>query len=362
MNVLIPTMPDDMHAIYVHLALKKLGYKSLLWYTADFPTQQTQAFFLKNNKISWIASGSDLKIKDQIFDVVWYRRPRKPILSDKLHPADIKHAVKENAAFTNTVWNTIFPDALWINSHKKAMVANCKLLQLKAAAEVGFDIPDTLISNSPALIKKFIKKNDDTGIIYKTLTPQAWEEEKKVRLVYTETITLKDLPLNPVLQMTPGIFQKKINKSFELRVTMMGNNPISVKINSQKHPKGELDWRFIPTMELSIEKFVLPYNIKEKCIKLMEKLGLEFGCIDFIVTPKGEYYFLEVNEQGQFLWIEEVDPNIKMLNSFVRFLIGKTNINPVNNLPCDISMKYFGKEAEAFKILASKKHKNPETF
>ncbi len=55
----------------------------------------------------------------------------------------------------------------------------------------------------------------------------------------------------------------------------------------------------------------------------MKKLGLVFGCFDFIVTPDNEYYFLEVNEQGQFLWIEEVNPDIKILDAFVNLLISK---------------------------------------
>lgn len=32
----------------------------------------------------------------------------------------------------------------------------------------------------------------------------------------------------------------------------------------------------------------------------MRKLGIIFGCFDFIVTPDEEYVFLEVNPMGQF--------------------------------------------------------------
>jgi len=39
---------------------------------------------------------------------------------------------------------------------------------------------------------------------------------------------------------------------------------------------------------------------------LVEKLGLVFGCIDMIVTPRGEFIFLEINPNGQWLWIEEL--------------------------------------------------------
>jgi glutathione synthase/RimK-type ligase-like ATP-grasp enzyme len=35
------------------------------------------------------------------------------------------------------------------------------------------------------------------------------------------------------------------------------------------------------------------------------KLGLNFAAYDFIVTPNEEFYFLEVNPGGQWLWLEK---------------------------------------------------------
>src|SRR6185295_14798986 len=46
-----------------------------------------------------------------------------------------------------------------------------------------------------------------------------------------------------------------------------------------------------------------------------------FGCFDFIVTPQDEYIFLEVNEMGQFLWVEEINPAIMLLEPFAEFLV-----------------------------------------
>ncbi|MEJ2669125.1 MAG: MvdD family ATP-grasp ribosomal peptide maturase, partial [Gammaproteobacteria bacterium] len=36
----------------------------------------------------------------------------------------------------------------------------------------------------------------------------------------------------------------------------------------------------------------------------MDLLGLNFGCIDMILTPDDEFVFLEVNPNGQWLWVE----------------------------------------------------------
>jgi glutathione synthase/RimK-type ligase-like ATP-grasp enzyme len=101
-----------------------------------------------------------------------------------------------------------------------------------------------------------------------------------------------------------------------------------------------MDWRNIPSNELQVEEFELPPEIKEKCIVFMKEMGLLFGCFDFIVTPDGEYYFLEINEQGQFLWVEDRNPNIKMLDSFVRFLVDPLKVG----LSCPVSLKEFDEE------------------
>ena len=36
----------------------------------------------------------------------------------------------------------------------------------------------------------------------------------------------------------------------------------------------------------------------------MEGLGLRYGAIDMVFTPDGRYVFLEINPNGQYLWIE----------------------------------------------------------
>lgn len=55
----------------------------------------------------------------------------------------------------------------------------------------------------------------------------------------------------------------------------------------------------------------------------MERLGILFGAFDFIVTPRGEHVFLKVNSAGQFLWVEEANPEVPTLAPFVDFLLSR---------------------------------------
>lgn len=52
----------------------------------------------------------------------------------------------------------------------------------------------------------------------------------------------------------------------------------------------------------------------------MTGLSINMACFDFIVTSDGDYVFLELNQQGQFLWVEELCESICMLDEFVSFL------------------------------------------
>lgn len=326
-NVLIPTKPDDIHAIYTQLGLRQKGHQGLLWYTADFPIQQVHSFELLDGDAHWYSNGVDFDIKNDDFDVVWYRRPRKPTLSKSVRLEDKENAEKECGMLFQTFWNVIAPNAMWINPPDKIKAANSKLLQLKVASKVGLKVPTTLISNDPIKIKNFFAK-DEQSIIYKTLYPMHWIEENGMRLTYTKEINRQKLPSDAVLKMTPAIFQKKIQKAYELRITYFGNYSVAVKLHSQKHPMGLMDWRCVPIHELMIEEYKLPKLIDQQCKEVMRKLGIVFGCFDFIVTPDNQYYFLEVNESGQFLWIEILNPKIKMLDIFTDFLINK---NPIFN-------------------------------
>src|SRR6267378_1479094 len=67
-----------------------------------------------------------------------------------------------------------------------------------------------------------------------------------------------------------------------------------------------------------------------------ELLGLAFGCIDLIVTPEGEHIFLEVNEMGQFLWVEQDEPRSELLRCFATLLLNQ-RLGPSTRLVGDES-------------------------
>jgi glutathione synthase/RimK-type ligase-like ATP-grasp enzyme len=48
----------------------------------------------------------------------------------------------------------------------------------------------------------------------------------------------------------------------------------------------------------------LPPTVQTAVLDLQRRLGLSYGAIDMRRTPQGDYFFLEVNPAGQWLFVE----------------------------------------------------------
>ena len=77
-------------------------------------------------------------------------------------------------------------------------------------------------------------------------------------------------------------------------------------IESQKSIGAELDWRKKKYEHIKHYYEKIPNQISDKILDYINKLDLPFGAIDLIETPEQEWYFLECNPNGQWLWIEEL--------------------------------------------------------
>ena len=107
-------------------------------------------------------------------------------------------------------------------------------------------------------------------------------------------------------------------KDHELRITVIGRHVFGAKVLSQQTESGRLDWRR-SYHELRIEPCDIPEHLADRCREVLARLGLVFGCFDFVVTPESEFVFLEVNEGGQFLFVESYS-GLPLLDAFAEFL------------------------------------------
>jgi hypothetical protein len=320
-RILILSQPKDIHAYAVGEALRRKGGLSLIWLTSDFPSLSRESVRFRRGKKAVKVHGPELNIEDIGFDTIWNRRPSFVVDPSILDAADVKFAEFECSYFRKGLFSLFDPGTLWVNSPDAAFRANRKMLQHECAARVGLQTPDSLYSNDPDQIRSFIGENGGR-VIYKPFTAAPWQNEDTFWLPFTSVLTTSQLPSDPVLSATPGIYQCLVPKAFELRVTVMGHSTFAAKILSQETLTGKIDWRK-SYGELKMEPFEMPESLADSCIRLLDELNLVFGCFDFIVTPEGEYVFLEVNEMGQFLFLE-TRTGMPLLDAFTDFLLSGT--------------------------------------
>jgi glutathione synthase/RimK-type ligase-like ATP-grasp enzyme len=189
------------------------------------------------------------------------------------------------------------------------------------ALEVGLTTPDTIYTNDTEEIRSFLRQHGGT-IVYKPFMGLPWRSQETSWVPYTSLLREDQLAPDAVLRSVPGIYQELVPKAYELRVTVIGNRAFGAKILSQQTEAGKLDWRKAYA-ELEMRPCELPATVHGRCLDLLKRLGLVFGCFDFIVTPAGECVFLEVNEMGQFLFVEEYT-GLPLLDAFTELLLQGT--------------------------------------
>ncbi len=315
--VLIFTNPGDSHTFLVAEGLRRKGVTAELLHSADFPRQLSIS--IHGDDVATVrARGRGLDTGAIEPRVVWYRRPRPPVLPEWIEPGDERHADKQCRALADALVELIAPDAFWVNPFPGRQRAICKPLQHVAARAAGLKVPRTLFSNDPEDVLAFM--SDHAEVIYKPFVSSGWwrEVDGTRRAQYASIITRDALNDAEVIRGSPGIFQELVPKRHELRVTMIGRRAFAARINSQQTQSGRLDWREA-YHELTMEPADLPASVLRSCHELMRRLGLVFGCIDLIVTPSGDHVFLEVNEMGQFLFVEQYC-GIPLLDVFCEFL------------------------------------------
>jgi hypothetical protein len=178
--------------------------------------------------------------------------------------------------------------------------AESKQLQLRAAREAGLETPRTLITNDPRAVRRFAATCRG-GLITKAVSMLRFNryEESQFRKVYTSAVSEEDLADLDGLRLCPMIFQERIPKRLEVRLLVAGYRAFAAAIDSPATARGQVDWRRGYTeLRDAWEPYALPAEVEAQLYKMMDRLGLNFGVIDMILTPDGRHVFLEVNFNG----------------------------------------------------------------
>jgi glutathione synthase/RimK-type ligase-like ATP-grasp enzyme len=295
--ILIVTNKRDITSDFIVLELRRRGISFHRLNSEDLPSGNLR--FRPQADLGWEIDlgGETLKLRD--VRAAYYRRPGPPEPSPTKDIATRDYLAGEWSAITRSLWNAL--EGRWLSSPFAILRAEDKPRQLTLAVSLGFDVPETLVSNNFEAAGAFVAHGSAIG---KPLRHSLVERGETGEVLFTTRLD----PLRPMdreaVSIAPVIYQREVRKAYDVRATVIGDRVFAAAIYSQDHDETEVDWRSGTRTDLQHEAIELPQPIIDKCLALTGALDLRFGAIDLIADRDGRHWFLEINPNGQWAWIE----------------------------------------------------------
>ncbi|MEV4438861.1 hypothetical protein AB0K09_07535 [Streptomyces sp. NPDC049577] len=236
-----------------------------------------------------VKGGGSIDVGD--LDVVWWRRGSnfQKIPADVTDRADVEVINNDcRTALTGMLWNDFH--GTWVSDPHATAMAENKLVQLRAARAAGLPVPRTLVSQDPEEIRRFFLSVGGDVIV------------KSVRgcsstPAFTTKVTDAHLGEEVSMRLAPAIYQECVPGQDHLRALLLGDEIYAVSIHSE-----DLDWRGrLPgSFRIAQVDDVTSAGLRD----VLRRLGLRMGVVDMKLDGNGTPVWLEINPQGQFLFMQ----------------------------------------------------------
>lgn len=226
---------------------------------------------------------------------------RRPLLDGVIDVSgsDAAYQLGEWRALLEGLYSAL--EGRWLNEPTAMDRAEDKLRQLRLASAIGLQVPRTLVSNDRAQIAGFVGQ---APAVAKPLRNGRLGRRGDEAVVFTTRLDSISEADDAAIEAAPFIVQEEVPKFADVRVTVVGNDIFAVKIASQVDEDAQVDWRRGDLVSLAHEAFELPQPAAGQCVELVKALGLRFGAIDLVLDQQDRYWFLEINPNGQWGWIQ----------------------------------------------------------
>lgn len=302
----IITYGDDPHG---HLIKKKIEEQHGVW-CCLIPSDELAL----RGQLTWSSQceGPALlpTIDGQTVDVrtlnaQWYRRTTtKQTLPEGADPDYELHIIRSmERVFEGILLNEF--QGRWVSHPTATRLSENKLVQLRVAQRAGLRIPATLVSQEPARIRDFCSAHPG-AIIKPVATPRNME------LASTAVVSQELLDNEDVLALSASIYQECIPGHRHLRISVVGERCDGALIEAEA-----LDWRM--DLNVPFSPYPIDSDLEQRLRTTLYQLGLVMGIFDVKLIDDDEPVFLEVNPQGQFLFVEALC-GLPLADTFADFL------------------------------------------
>lgn len=226
---------------------------------------------------------------------MWWRRPEIPHVSTVAAPAIADQWRVFIAALANV------PGPTWVSDPANLRAAEDKSRQLRRASAAGLAVPESLWTNDVDEARAVMARWNSRAVV-KSVASAWWEEADQGHFVFASLIASDQLPVPQRLASAPVCFQQPIWPKRDIRVTVAGDAVLSAMRDRASESQEPLDWR-LATQQPWVP-YDLPVGIADACRALVAELGLRFGGIDLALDDSGEHWFLELNPNGEWGWLQ----------------------------------------------------------
>jgi ATP-grasp ribosomal peptide maturase len=298
-TVVVLTQAGDVTADMVIQELQSRDVPVFWFDTAQFPLSLTvNAHF--DGVWRGTLDGPDGTVALESIRSVYFRRPTGFVFPDGMTDAERRFAGSEARRGIGGLLMAL-PSCLWLNHPSRVADAEYKPYQLAAAARCGLDVPRTVLTNDPTAVDD-AREYLGPELVYKPLGLTSVVDGDRLSMLYTTAVP-PEFIADKRVALTVHQFQKRIHKYRDVRATVVGDQVYAADLFSGG-PDVLLDWR-ADYSAIRYERTQLPEQVEARLLALTRQLGLRFCAADFVVTPEEEYYFVDLNPNGEWGWIEK---------------------------------------------------------
>lgn len=295
--ILIVTNERDITTDYVVVELQKRHQPYVRLNTETLPSARVQLGF--GGVDDWAISFPDREINGADIKAAYFRRPGTPEIDGEI-------ADRGERSYCSFEWGALLKSLYmrigdrWLSRPDAIMLAEDKPRQLLLAKELGFLVPDALVTNDLNAAANFL---DGPSSIAKPLREALLEGDEE-RVIFTTRVERAAKRDARSFAAAPIILQREIGKLADVRVTVVGERVFAAAIYSQADESTAVDWRRGGSGDLPHQAIILPDALSDQCVRLVKAMGLGFGAIDLVWAEAEVFWFLEINPNGQWAWIQ----------------------------------------------------------
>ncbi len=264
---------------------------------------------------------SSVSIAPNDVKAVILRRPKAFTLPEGIDKFYGKHLATEWAEVCEGFLAHIDPDR-WVNHPSRNFAASHKLEQLTRAQQLGLRVPETIVTNVPTVACHFANKHGE--VVVKPIASGYIERDdpSEDSSIYTSLVTKNQFHLFEQIANCPVLIQERLDKVVDIRLTMVDGQMSAVALKAADEiGRQRLDIRRYDMSDVAYSIVEVPTAVQSAARRLLECYKLRFAALDFAIIRDDIWVFLEVNPNGQWVWLD-IEANAGIAAMFTKSLFG----------------------------------------